>query len=141
MVENAQSSQRETATCKLVFVKKLDTKLPSSRVMLDLVGLFLFLFGVIDLFDGGEEVVEGTQIIKFLKLIRLRHARAKMVSTRRTKAFTFKLYSHLRNKPTIWILTAQSLEGGALSKHLAQPREVPSNILGNKSPLLILRKF
>ncbi len=85
MVENAQRSQRETATCKLVFVKKLDTKLPSSRVMLDLVCCFLCLFGMIDLFDGGEKLVEGMQIIKFLKLIRLRHTRAKMVSTRRTK--------------------------------------------------------
>ena len=57
MVENAQRSQRETATCKLVFVKKLDTKLPSSRVMLDLVEWFLFLFGEFELFDGGKEVV------------------------------------------------------------------------------------
>ncbi len=112
MVENAQRSQRETATCKLVFVKRLDTKLPSSRVILDLVEWFSFLFGVIYLFDGGEEVVEGTQIIKFLKLIRLRHTRAKMVSTRRTEGFTFKLYSHLRNKPMIWIFTAQSLDRG-----------------------------
>jgi hypothetical protein len=56
VVENAQKSQRETATCRLVVVKKLDTKLPSTRVMLDLVKWFLFLFGVIDLFDGGEEV-------------------------------------------------------------------------------------
>jgi hypothetical protein len=58
--------------------------------MLDLVEWVLFLFGVIDLFDGGEEVVEGAQIIKFLKLIRLKHTRAKMVSTRRTKGFTFQ---------------------------------------------------
>lgn len=68
MVENAQRSQRETATCRLVFVKRLDAKLPILRVILDLVEWFLFLFDVIDLFDGGEKVVRDLRYKKILKL-------------------------------------------------------------------------
>jgi hypothetical protein len=58
-VENAQRSQRETATSRLLGVKRLDAKLPISRVLLDLVEWFLFLFEVFDLLDSGEEVVRG----------------------------------------------------------------------------------
>jgi hypothetical protein len=68
VVENAQRSRRETAMCKLVFVKRLDAKLPIPRVILDLVKWFLFLFDVIDLFDVGERVVTDIRYKKILKL-------------------------------------------------------------------------
>ena len=42
-----------------VGVKRLDAKLPLSRVLLDLVEWFWFLFDVFDLFDGGEQVLRG----------------------------------------------------------------------------------
>jgi len=54
---NSQRSRQETATWKLGVVKRLDAKLPISRVVLDLVEWFLFLFGVFDLFDGEGQVV------------------------------------------------------------------------------------
>jgi hypothetical protein len=68
VVENAQKSRRETAMCRLVFVKRLDAKLSISRVILDLVEWFLFLFDVIDLFDGGERIVPDLRYKKILKL-------------------------------------------------------------------------
>jgi hypothetical protein len=54
--------------CRLVFVKRLDAKLSISRVILDLVEWFLFLFDVIDLFDGGERIVPDLRYKKILKL-------------------------------------------------------------------------
>jgi hypothetical protein len=45
-----------------VDVKRLDAKLPLSRVLLDLVEWFWFLYGVFDLFDGGEQVSRGLYI-------------------------------------------------------------------------------
>jgi hypothetical protein len=45
-----------------VGVKRLDAKLPLSRVLLDLVEWFWFLFDVFDLFDGGEQVLRGLYI-------------------------------------------------------------------------------
>jgi hypothetical protein len=61
-VDNAQRSQRETATSRLRGCKRLDAKLPLSRVLLDLVEWFWFLFDVFDLFDGGEQVLRGLYI-------------------------------------------------------------------------------
>jgi len=61
----SQRSRRETATWRLWVVKRLDAKLPISRVVLDLVEWFLFLFGVYDLFDGGGQVESRKIIILF----------------------------------------------------------------------------
>ncbi len=46
-------------------MKRLDAKLPISRVVLDLVEWFLFLFGVFDLFDGGGQVGSRKIIVLF----------------------------------------------------------------------------
>ena len=43
-------------------LKRLDTKLPNMRVILDLVELYLIVDLVVQVFDGGEKVVREQDI-------------------------------------------------------------------------------
>ena len=43
-------------------LKRLDTKLPDMRVILDLVELYLVVDLVVQVFDGGEKVVREQDI-------------------------------------------------------------------------------
>ena len=57
-----QRSRRDTATCDLFVLKRLDTKLPDMRVILGLVELYLGVDLVVQVFDGGEKVVREQDI-------------------------------------------------------------------------------
>lgn len=76
-----------------MLVKRLDAKFPISRVVLDLVEWFSFLFDVFDLLDGGGEVVRGVRYYRINFKVGCQ-ASAKTASLGRIKRFTFNISSH-----------------------------------------------